>query len=381
MTKKLYYENSYLTDFEAEVLSCEPYKEGFTVVLNETAFYPEGGGQPADEGFINEAKVSHVFIKDEVIYHVVDKALEVGSKVEGKIDFARRFDFMQQHSGEHIVSGIINAKYGYNNVGFHLSSDYMTADVDGELTEGQIKEVIQIANEAVFRNVPVKATVFENEEVKDKTYRSKIEIVGKVRLVEIGEYDTCACCGTHVKNAGEIGIIECINWERHRGGMRLTLLCGKRALNDYDQRVRITREIGNMLSTKTEKIVEAFMKGQEELNNLKQKVASVTNDLLIFRAQDYIARGETCIYQEGLSGDELRKLCVLMGELGEKVYLVLTMQDGSMKYALGSSKEDVRPISKALNTAFNGRGGGKMELCQGSLVGEITAIKEFMEAY
>ena len=225
MTKKLYYENSYLTDFEAEVLSCEPYKEGFTVVLNETAFYPEGGGQPADEGFINEAKVSHVFIKDEVIYHVVDKALEVGSKVEGKIDFARRFDFMQQHSGEHIVSGIINAKYGYNNVGFHLSSDYMTADVDGELTEDQIKEVIQSANEAVFRNVSVKATVFENEEVKDKTYRSKIELVGKVRLVEIGEYDTCACCGTHVKNAGEIGIIECINWERHRGGIEINDKC------------------------------------------------------------------------------------------------------------------------------------------------------------
>ncbi|WP_054742339.1 alanyl-tRNA editing protein [Cellulosilyticum ruminicola] len=381
MTKKLYYENSYLTNFEAEVISCEPYKEGFTVVLNETAFYPEGGGQPADEGFINEAKVSHVFIKDEVIYHVVDQALEVGSKVEGKINFERRFDFMQQHSGEHIVSGIINAKYGYNNVGFHLSSDYMTADVDGELSEAQIKEVIQIANEAVFKNVPVKATVFENDKVKDKTYRSKIELAGKVRLVEIGDYDTCACCGTHVKNAGEIGVIECINWERHRGGMRLTLLCGKRALEDYDQRLMITREIGNTLSTKTEKILEAFMKQQEELNNLKQKVASVTNDLLIFRAQDYIAKGETCIMQEGLSGDELRKLCVLMAELGNKVYLVLTQQDGSIKYALGSSKEDVRPISKALNTVFNGRGGGKPELCQGSLVGEISAIKEFMKIY
>lgn len=381
MTKKLYYENSYLTEFEAEVISCEPYKEGFVVVLNETAFYPEGGGQPADEGLINEARVSHVFIKEDVIYHVVDKALEVGSKIEGKINFERRFDFMQQHSGEHIVSGIIKAKYGYNNVGFHLSQDYMTADVDGELTEGQVKEVERLANEAIFQNIPVKAELLEPEEAKDREYRSKIEIVGKVRLVEIGQYDTCACCGTHVNYSGEIGMIKCVGWERHRGGMRLTLLCGKRALQDYDQRLMITREVGAMLSTKTEKILEAFMKQQEELGSLKQKLASVTSDLLIFRAQDYVKKGETCIYQENLNGDELRKLCVLLTELSDKVFLVLTMQEGSMKYALGSSKEDVRPISKALNTAFNGRGGGKSELCQGSLVGEACEIQEFMKVY
>lgn len=377
MTKKLYYENSYLTDFEAEVISCEPHKDGFVVVLDQTAFYPEGGGQPADEGYLNDVKVSYVFIKDEVIYHVVNEPLEVGSKVEGKIDFERRFDFMQQHSGEHIVSGIIHAKYGYNNVGFHLSKDYMTADLDGELTEGQIKEVERLANEAVFQNIPIDATLFTHEEIKEKPYRSKIEIVGKVRLVEIGQYDTCACCGTHVRYTGEIGIIKCIGWERHRGGMRLTLLCGKRAISDYDQRLMITREIGNMLSTKTEKILEAFIKGQEELGSLKQKLASVTNDLLIFRAQDYIKKGETFIYKEDLTADEMRKLCVLLTELSDNVFLVLTMQDGNIKYALGSSKEDVRPISKLLNENFSGRGGGKPELCQGSLTGTIKEIKEF----
>nr|WP_302597208.1 alanine--tRNA ligase-related protein [uncultured Cellulosilyticum sp.] len=378
MTKKLYYDNSYLTDFEANVVKCEPYKEGYTVVLDETAFYPEGGGQPADEGMLNDVEVKYVFIKEDIIYHVVNKPFEVGSKVEGKINFERRFDFMQQHSGEHIVSGIIHEKYGYNNVGFHLSDDYMTADLDGELTEAQIKEIESLANEAVFQNISVKAALFEPEAIKDRDYRSKIDIVGKVRLVEIGQYDTCACCGTHVNRSGEIGIIKCISWERHRGGMRLTLLCGKRALRDYDQRLMITREVGAMLSTKTEKILEAFIKQQEELGSLKQKLAAVTNDLLIFRAQEYVQKGQNFIYQENLTADEMRKLCVLLTELSDEVFLVITVQEGNIKYALGSSKEDVRPLSKMLNERFNGRGGGKPELCQGSLTGEIEAIKTFI---
>lgn len=380
VTKKLYYDNSYLTEFEATVIKCEPYKEGYAVVLDETAFYPEGGGQPADEGMLNETAVKYVFIKDETIYHVVDKPFEIGSKAEGKINFERRFDFMQQHSGEHIVSGIIHEKYGYNNVGFHLSDEYMTADLDGELTEEQIKEIEQLANEAVFQNIPVQAALFEHEAIKERDYRSKIEIVGKVRLVEIGKYDVCACCGTHVNRSGEIGIIKCINQERHRGGMRLTLLCGKRALRDYDQRLTITREVGAMLSTKTEKITEAFSKQQEELGSLKQKLAMVTNDLLIFRAQEYVQKGQNFIYEENLTADEMRKLCVLLTEIGDEVFVVMTTQEGNIKYALGSSKEDVRPLCKILNEKFNGRGGGKPELCQGGLTGEVEEIKAFINA-
>ena len=160
--------------------------------------------------------------------------------------------------------------------------------------------------------------------------------------------------------------------------MRLTLLCGKRALRDYDQRLMITREVGAMLSTKTEKILEAFIKQQEELGSLKQKLAAVTNDLLIFRAQEYVQKGQNFIYQENLTADEMRKLCVLLTELSDEVFLVITVQEGNIKYALGSSKEDVRPLSKMLNERFNGRGGGKPELCQGSLTGEIEAIKTFI---
>ena len=378
MTLKLYYEDSYMTHFEAEVLSCEPYKEGYIVVLDQTAFYPEGGGQPADQGTLNSIAVKDVFIKEQTIYHVCDKALEVGHKVEGSIDFERRFDFMQQHSGEHIVSGIIKAKYGYNNVGFHLSEDYMTADIDGELDERQIKEIEAIANEAIFKNIPVKTELFIPEDIKNRNYRSKIDIIGKVRLVDIEGYDVCACCGTHVKNSGEIGIIKCINWERHRGGMRLTLLCGKRALKDYGQRQEITKEIGAMFSTSQERLLEVLTKQQEEMGTLKQKIATMTTDLLIFRAQDYIQKGETCIYQENLSPNELRKLCVLLTELSNDVFLVLTNGEGSLKYALGSSKEDVRPIGKVLNETFHGRGGGKATLCQGSLNTSIENIKVFM---
>ena len=181
-------------------------KEGYEVVLDQTAFYPEGGGQPADEGELGKAKVSDVRIKEHVIYHIVDIPLEVGSYIEGKINFERRFDLMQQHSGEHIISGIINTKYGYNNVGFHLSKENMTADVDGELTNEQVLEIERLANEAIYRNIPVQVGIYTQEQVKDMTYRSKIELNEEVRVVEVPEYDRCACCGTHVKYTGEIGI-------------------------------------------------------------------------------------------------------------------------------------------------------------------------------
>ena len=260
MTKKLYYKDAYMTKFTGKVLSCEEGKKGIAVVLDQTAFYPEGGGQPADMGILGNAKVSYVFIKDEVIYHVVDKALEVGKEVEGVIDFERRFDFMQQHSGEHILSGLINAKYGYNNVGFHLSIDYTTCDFDGELTKEQIQEIEILANESIYQNLAIDCTIYNDQEIKEKPYRSKLDLVGDVRLVTVPNYDTCACCGTHVKMTGEIGMIKCTNVERHRGGTRVTVLCGKRALQEAQQKQTIMAEVSQMLSAKPEVITSNLAK-------------------------------------------------------------------------------------------------------------------------
>ena len=379
MTKKLYYKDAYMTKFTGKVLSCEEGKKGIAVVLDQTAFYPEGGGQPADMGILGNAKVSYVFIKDEVIYHVVDKALEVGKEVEGVIDFERRFDFMQQHSGEHILSGLINAKYGYNNVGFHLSIDYTTCDFDGELTKEQIQEIEILANESIYQNLAIDCTIYNDQEIKEKPYRSKLDLVGDVRLVTVPNYDTCACCGTHVKMTGEIGMIKCTNVERHRGGTRVTVLCGKRALQEAQQKQTIMAEVSQMLSAKPEVITSNLAKLQQELAEMKQRVASLTNELFEYKVEEYLKIEEPAIYvyEKDLLGDALRRLCLMLVEKTDKKVLVLTGEEGNLKYALGAKSMDVRPLNKCLTSEFNGKGGGKSELCQGSLVGNEAEIRSF----
>ena len=379
MTKKLYYKDAYMTKFTGKVLSCEEGKKGIAVVLDQTAFYPEGGGQPADMGILGNAKVSYVFIKDEVIYHVVDKALEVGKEVEGVIDFERRFDFMQQHSGEHILSGLINAKYGYNNVGFHLSIDYTTCDFDGELTKEQIQEIEILANESIYQNLAIDCTIYNDQEIKEKPYRSKLDLVGDVRLVTVPNYDTCACCGTHVKMTGEIGMIKCTNVERHRGGTRVTVLCGKRALQEAQQKQTIMAEVSQMLSAKPEVITSNLAKLQQELAEMKQRVASLTNELFEYKVEEYLKTEGPAIYvyEKDLLGDALRRLCLMLVEKTDKKVLVLTGEEGNLKYALGAKSMDVRPLNKCLTSEFNGKGGGKSELCQGSLVGNEAEIRSF----
>ncbi len=379
MTKKLYYQDAYMTKFTGKVLSCEEGKKGIEVVLDQTAFYPEGGGQPTDMGILGDAKVSYVFIKDEVIYHVVDKSLEIGSTVEGMIDFERRFDFMQQHSGEHIFSGLVNAKYGYNNVGFHLSGEYMTCDFDGELTREQVEELETLANESVYKNLTIDCTIYNDKEIKEKPYRSKLDLVGDVRLVTVPQYDTCACCGTHVKATGEIGMIKCTNVERHRGGTRITMLCGKRALRDAQQKQEIMAEVSKMLSAKPEVITTNLSKVQDELAEMKQKVATLTNELMNLKSVGYLLAQEPaiCIYEKDLAGDALRRLCLMLIEKTDKKVLVLAGEGENLKYALAAKQEDVRSLNKLLTAQFNGKGGGKAELCQGNLMGSVMEIRTY----
>ena len=383
MTRKLYYEDGYQTSFTATVMSCETGKMGYEIVLDQTAFYPEGGGQPADIGKLQGVKVKDVRIKEGVIYHITEAPLEVGQEVTGNIDFERRFDLMQQHSGEHIVSGLVNSKYGYNNVGFHLNTEYMTCDFDGELTKEQIQEIETLANEAIYKNLPISGHIYQDEEVRDRAYRSKLDLVGEIRLVTVPEYDTCACCGVHVRTTGEIGIIKCISSERHRGGVRMTVLCGKRALKDYEVKQEIISETSKMLSAKPDRILNHLSKLQEELSIARQKAVDLTNALFEYKSESYLNTEEAVIfvYESDLAGDSLRRLCLMLSEKTDKMILVITGEGENFKYALGSSTEDVRPINKLLTQQFLGKGGGKSELCQGNLVGDKEAIKAFYMSY
>lgn len=381
MTEKLYYKDGYLAQFEATVVNCQLGEKGYEVILDQTAFYPEGGGQPADTGKLDDVAVTYVYDKEGTIYHVVEVALEVGKKVKGKIDFERRFDLMQQHSGEHIISGIVHALYGYNNVGFHMSKDYTTADFDGELTKEQVLDIETRANEAVYQNLAIASHIYQDTEIKERDYRSKLDLKGDVRLVEVPNYDTCACCGIHVKTTGEIGMIKCIASERHRGGMRLTIVCGKRALRDAQQKQEVIMEAGKMLSAKPEVITTNIAKLQEEINNYKQQLVEKTNELFAYKCREYLKTDEPMIfvYEKTLTGDDLRRLSLMLTEQTEKIVLILTGEGNQLKYALACKNQDIRPLNKVLTEALQGKGGGKMGLCQGNLVATSKDVYELFK--
>ena len=243
MTEKLFYKDSHLAEFTATVQSCEQEEKYYKVVLDRTAFFSEGGGQSADTGILDGVKVFDVQEKDGILYHMTEKPLKIGNTIEGKIDWDERFSKMQQHSGEHIVSGLIHQKYGYNNVGFHLGQDAVTMDFDGVITKEQLKEIEFLANEGVAKNLDILVDYPTEEELDKITYRSKIEIEGQIRIVTIEGYDVCACCAPHVKKTGEIGLIKLTNVQNYKGGVRITMLCGFRALADYNEKETSVRKV------------------------------------------------------------------------------------------------------------------------------------------
>ena len=234
MTEKLFYEDSHMITFSAVVQACEKVGDYYEAVLDRTAFFPEGGGQLADTGVLDGVPVLDAQERESLIYHLLEKPLEVGKTVEGKIDWEERFSKMQQHSGEHIVSGIVHALYGYDNVGFHMGADAITIDFNGPLTKEQLQDIEYRANQAVAWNLEVQVHYPTKEELANIKYRSKIEIEGQVRLVTVPGHDACACCAPHVKRTGEIGIIKLIGLQNYKGGVRVSMLCGFRALADYE---------------------------------------------------------------------------------------------------------------------------------------------------
>lgn len=241
-TEKLYFQDSHRSVFDARVLSCEPWKDGWRIVLDRTVFFPEGGGQYADPGFLGEVEVVDVHEKDGVIYHYTKEPIEAGQKVEGRILWEVRFDRMQQHTGEHIISGLVHQKFGYDNVGFHLGEDYCTMDFNGPITKDQLKEIEQEANRAVFQNLDVISSFPSEEERSRMEYRSKIELSGEVQIITIPGYDVCACCAPHMKKTGEIGLIKLVQMDHYKGGERITMLAGDRALKDYGEKKKISRK-------------------------------------------------------------------------------------------------------------------------------------------
>jgi len=379
-TEKLYYKDSHQKEFTAEVLSCEKSETGYCIVLNQTAFFPEGGGQLGDIGWINDVEVVDTQEKNGVIYHKTKEPLTVGDIVKGKLDFEKRFSRMQQHSGEHIISGIVHCLYGYENVGFHLGEDVTTLDFNGELSKEQVLDLELRANRAVFENVTIQVLYSTKEKLKDLGYRSKIEIEGSIRIVSIPGYDICACCAPHVNSTGEIGLIKILSCERHRGGCRMTIVCGMRALADYQAKQQSVTAVSVALSAKPDKIEEAVIHLKEQQEKAREQL-HLMQAAYLQNKLDEIAPQEKniCIFETDMDNIALRNF---VNEAVKRVSGICAAfvgtDEGGYHYILGSSQIDLREFSKELNAKFHGKGGGKKEMVQGSLTGKKEDIMKMI---
>lgn len=381
MTEKLFYKDSHMSTFSAVVKSCEKTKKGYEAVLDRTAFFPEGGGQSADTGWINGIEVTDARERDGEVYHLMKEPLIPGEEVEGKIRDKERFSKMQQHTGEHIISGLVHKMYGYNNVGFHLGTEDVTMDFDGVLNKEQIREIEYLANEAVAKNLDVEITYPSKEELKDLEYRSKIEIEGQVRIVTIPGYDVCACCAPHMDTTGQIGLIKLTGLQNYKGGVRISMLCGFRALADYNVKEDNTRAIGAELSAKEEKLVEAVIRQKEEVTALKLENASLWRQILHYKART-MPDNEPHIwhFDAELSGDTAREFANILMDKNTGICGIFFGSDQSgYRYVIASKTTDIRPIAKQLNADCNGKGGGKPEMAQGSLSATREEIQVCLE--
>lgn len=379
MSEKLYYSDPFLQEFTATVLSCEQDKAGWKVVLDRTAFYPEGGGQPADTGILGDAKVIDVREKEGVIVHTCDKALNVGDTATGRIDWARRFDHMQQHSGEHIVSGIICARYGCDNVGFHLGKDIVTIDFNHDISPDDLPAIEAQANAFIWSDTPIDIRFLEGDALRQAEYRSKKFIPGLVRLVAFPGADCCACCGTHVLRAGQVGLVKLLSCQKFREGVRMELLCGKRAFDylsgTWEQNLAVSRA----LSAKPLQTHAAVERLKGELESVKLRAATLETADFARKGAEYAGKGDVVLFEGDMSADSVRRLCDAVLDTCGGRCAVFAGEDGNFKYAVGIRDGDIRPLVKELNGALNGRGGGKPNFAQGSVAAKEADIQAFFE--
>lgn len=379
---RLYYRDAYMKEFTAKVISCNEGKKGYEVILDNTAFYPEGGGQPSDMGTLGDANVTYVAEKGEDVIHYTDKPLEAGSEVKGIIDWERRFDLMQQHSAEHIVSGMFHEKYGYNNVGFHMGSDMITLDLDGELTWEQVQEIELKANRYVWANVECRIFTAGGDELKNLEYRSKKELEGEVRLVEFPGADLCACCGTHVRYSGELGIIKMFSCQAYKGGVRIEMLCGKRAFDHITAVMEQNKEISNLLSAKVKETARAVDRLLNENHSLKSTVIEMQNERLESIVKEYAGKDSVLLCEKGLDPNGVRNLANMLMENGctGKIAVFSGNDEEGYKYAVCEKDGDIRDFIKEMNKVLKGRGGGKPFFAQGSLNSKWEDIEKFFKA-
>ncbi len=378
MTKKLYYEDCHLAAFTGRVISCEQGEKGYEIILDATAFYPEGGGQACDLGTLGGVAVLDVQEQGEEVVHLCAGPLEQGALVEGVIDYDRRFHLMQQHTGEHIVSGIIHRRYGYHNVGFHMGANFIEIDFDGVIPAGDLPAIEQEANEALWKNLPVHCWYPSEEELPNVFYRTKKALPWPVRIVQVPGYDSCACCGVHVKHTGEVGMVKLFSVVGLRGGSRIEMACGAKALELLNRAYEQNRLVSQAFSAKVFETGTAAKRMNEALAAEKFRVTGLQRRLFTITADSYVNRGDVLHFEEGLEPALVRELADAIAAVCSGRAAVFSGTDETgYSYCLAAREGDLRSFGKEMNAALNGRGGGKPNFLQGSVKATRKAITEF----
>ena len=380
MTEKLYYKSAYVKNFCAKVLSLAECDRGYDVILDKTAFFPEEGGQSSDTGIIGGAKVVHVFEDNGTIHHICENKPS-SDDVECCIDFIARFEKMQCHTAEHILCGIIHKLFGFENVGFHLGEDEVVFDVDGVLTREELDKVEALANEAVFANANVITWFPTADELPEIEYRAKLDLTEGVRLVKIGDVDVCACCAPHVERTGEIGMIKILDFMKHRGGTRIWMVAGKRALLDYRARYENIKKISGLLSAPQSDVAEVLSEFLNENTKIKNnckaarlKIAELyaekiepTDGSSVFLLDDFTI--PEMIAFSNIACNKIGAICVALSGI-----------DGDFKYVISSTNVDLKALVPEINKALCGNGGGRSNMIQGSFATSLEEIKKYFKA-
>ncbi len=389
-TEELYYKSAYIKEFDAKVIECVALEEGkFEVVLDRTAFFPEQGGQGSDSGVLidtagNECKVTHVSIGDD-IRHITDCGFKVGDVVHGIIDWSHRFSNMQQHTGEHIFSGIVNSRFGYDNVGFHLSDSEVTMDYNGTLDKEEIREVEALVNKAIWENIEVLCEFPDKAILDTIDYRSKKELTGDVRIVTIPGYDVCACCAPHVERTGEIGFLKVVGLQNYKGGVRVNILCGQRALEYLSAEQEIVAELSQNFTTSEDKVVSSVRKLMEDNSKLKAELVSARNELISYELKEIDESLKTVVLKkpEGLDANVMRKMATDLAQVHGGFCGVFTGSDETgYRYVIasGTEKLDAKALQEELKASFAARGGGSPQMIQGSIEkADFEAVKKTIE--
>ena len=380
-TRKLYYEDSHLAVFSAEVLNCTATEKGYEVVLDATAFYPEGGGQAADTGVLGGIRVLDTRERGDSVIHLCEGPLEIGQTVEGRIDWEARFSRMQQHSGEHIVSGIIHRRFGYHNTGFHMGADAVTIDFDGVIPEEALPEIEAQANAAVWGNLPLRVWYPSEEELPKVAYRTKKQLPWPVRIVEVPGYDCCACCGTHVSATGEIGIIKLFSAVNFRGGTRMEMACGGQAMAILNGAYAQNKLVSQAFSAKIFETGAAAQRMNDQLAALKFQLTGLQRKLFSQTAAGFAGADRVLHFEEGLDGTGLRELADAIIQRSKGWAAVFSGTDGEgYGFCLAAKEGDLRGLCREMTAALHGRGGGKPAFQQGRVQANKEEIQAFFES-